>query len=149
MYRLPLIGIAACPVQAGLYAYHISGDQHVRAMATEARSRFSMLPFPSGQRVLPDIIDGLAARLFTVCPTNIEPFKVHSLVCVPGRAHDSARRGAFAGKTIALIAQGRPDSRTRSHANAHAPTRRKPCDADASKHLSPFAPVTKPRGIYE
>jgi putative glutamine amidotransferase len=91
MSRLPIIGVTACSSQTGLNAYHISGDIHVSAVATAAKSLAVIFPSLADQPSLSDILDGLNGTPITVTPFNIEPIHNSGSAFVQGTARDSAR----------------------------------------------------------
>ena len=105
MSRLPLIGVTVCSSQIGLYAYHISGDKYVRAVASIAKGRPLNLPSPTKSLAPSDILDGLDCIRFTVPASNIEPFLRDSPANMPGPAHDSARTSTLS-LSLSRVATG-------------------------------------------
>ena len=91
MSRLPLIGITDCSQQAGLHAYHISGDKSVRSAASKARGSSTLFSSAAVETLASDILDVRRSILFMASPPNIDRFHSHSLCRLPRRAHDSAR----------------------------------------------------------
>ena len=91
MSRLPLIGITACSKQVGLYAYHISGDPYVHAVASMVSTVPLILSFPANLPRSSDILDGLYGIVFTDTLSNIEPFHGSGPAYASGTANDSAR----------------------------------------------------------
>jgi len=104
MSRLPLSGVTDCSMQNGLNAYHISGDNSVRAVASMASGSSVILPSVMDRPSPSDILDGCESTPFRVTPFNIEPIHYSGLAIAQYSARDSARPafGARFGKnTIA------------------------------------------------
>src|SRR3990167_4592731 len=91
MSRLPLIGVAICSRQIGLYSYHIGGDRSVHAKASVAQGVPSTLTSPANLLAPSDILDGLHDILLTASLSNIVPFRPGSPTNASASAHDSAR----------------------------------------------------------
>ena len=145
MSRRPSIGIAACPVQNGLQACHISGNSFVRAPGARANG-LSTVPNRLSASV---ILDAPPNLLLTRSSSTVEPFHYSGPACSAGAAHDSARdstasplpRRAVAVSARTAFASGlhsQPQGQVSSSSHVLGVSQVCQRDADASNNARPL-----------
>ncbi|WP_296260211.1 MULTISPECIES: gamma-glutamyl-gamma-aminobutyrate hydrolase family protein [unclassified Pseudomonas] len=108
MFRLPLIGVAACTQQIGPHAYHVSGDKYVRAVAVAAKGLPLILPSLAELIDPADILSVVDGLVFTGSASNVEPYHYSGPASAPGTAHDPERDRTTLPLIRAAVAAGVP-----------------------------------------